>query len=114
MKNPQTRSAWLSLALILLVVSVPAHADSVSDLFGLFFQASTIANNSGLTFGEKTSLATKVIAAIADVQKGHDNAARGVLGAFINEVDAMERNGRLTPADAAALVNSAQAIRDGL
>ncbi len=68
MKSPKTRSAWLSLALILLVVSVPAH----------------------------------------------DNAARGVLGAFINEVGGMERNGRLTPADAEALVNSAQAIRDGL
>ena len=114
MKSLKTRSAWLSLALIFLAVSVPAHADTVSDLFALFFQASTIANNSGLTFGERTSLVTKVVAAIADVQKGHANAAQGSLGAFIHEVDALERRGALAPEDADALVNSAQAILNGL
>ncbi|MEK6371813.1 MAG: hypothetical protein AABO58_03880 [Acidobacteriota bacterium] len=110
MKSPQTRSAWLGLALVFLVMAIPAYADTTSDLFNLFFQTSGVAANNGFNQGERTSLVTKVIAAIASVQRGHEKTAANNLGAFINEVEAMERSGRLPSADADALINSANAI----
>jgi hypothetical protein len=106
--------AWLGLALVSLVMAIPAYADATTDLFGLFFQASSVADNNDFTNGERTSLVTKVIAAIASVERGHENTAINNLGAFVNEVEAMQRTGRLPSEDADALINSANAIIDQL
>jgi hypothetical protein len=109
MKRTRAIRACLGFAL-LMVVAVPLHADPSSDLFALFFQANGVAASSGFTQGERISLVAKVIHAERDVERGNDNAAVNNLGAFINEVEALERSGRLAPADAAALINSANAI----
>lgn len=110
MKSPQTRRAWLGLAIAFLLMAIPAYADTTSDLFNLFFQVSGVAIANDLNQGERTSLVTKVLAAIASVERDHDKTAANNLGAFIHEVEAMERSGRLTPGDADALINSADAI----
>src|SRR5438034_6194162 len=116
MFKTQSPSVWLGLALLIVFCAVPAFADSnpLPGLFNLFGQVSSTAANNGLGFGERTSLVTKIIAAIADVQRGHENAAAGVLGAFSNEVAALQRSGRLPSEDAAALIGSANAIIDQL
>lgn len=112
MFKPQSRSVWLGLALVMVFSAVPLFADPnpISDLFTLFGQVSSTAATNGLGFGERTSLVTKIIAAIADIERGHENAARGSLGAFSNEVAALERSGRLPSADAAALIAASNAI----
>src|SRR2546422_1036966 len=65
MKSPQSLRAWLSLALLFVVVAVPAYADPTSDLFALFNQANGAAASNGLNMGERVSLVTKIIASIA-------------------------------------------------
>lgn len=114
MKNFTTRGAWLGLALVLLSLAAPAFADAHSDVLALFNQTNGVAGSNGLNQGERTSLVTKLVGALLALERGNENAARGNLRAFQHEVAAMERSGRLAPADAAALTNSAQAIIDQL
>jgi hypothetical protein len=52
----------------------------------------------------------KVVEALRSVERGDANSASGQLGAFINEVNALEQSGRLAPADAQALTDAANAI----
>jgi len=109
MKRRRSR-VWLGLTLSLLVLALPVYADTASDVRALFFQASNTAAANGLTHGERISLVAKVVEALRSVERGDANSASGQLGAFINEVEALERSGRLAPADAQALTNSANAI----
>lgn len=110
MKRPRSVRAWLGLALVFLVVAVPAYADVTSDLIALFFQVDNTASNAGFTQGERNSLVVKVIGALRDAQRGDFEAVSGKLGAFLNEVEALEQSGRLSSGDAQALTDSANAI----
>ena len=110
MKSPQSRGAWLGLALLFAAFAIPANADPTSDLLALFSQTSGVAAANDFNQGERVSLETKVLAAIASVQRGHEKTATNNLNAFTNEVNALEQSGRLSPADAQALTNSANAI----
>ena len=109
MMRPPVRVCF-GLTLLLLVVALPACADTVSDVRALFFQASDVAKASGFNQGERVSLVTKVVAALRSVERGDANSASGQLGAFINEVNALEQSGRLAPEDAQALTDSATAV----
>jgi len=114
MSTSKSRGVGLCLALLLLVTAVPASADPSSDLSQLFGQVITTSFANDLTQGERTSLVTKVVGAIADLERGNERSTAGILGAFIHEVEALERSGRLPAADAEALINSASNIVDQL
>jgi N-formylglutamate amidohydrolase len=60
--------------------------------------------------GTGNSLQAKLDAAARQIERDNANAAGGQLGAFVNEVEAMARTGRLPAADAAALTTLAQRI----
>ena len=120
MKSTALRVASTLLALAFLIPSFPVLAapptpgpDAVviqSEIFALFYQTSAIADTNGFTQGERTSLVTKLIGASAAVGRGNDKTAISNLEAFINEVQALEQSGRLSPTDAAALSNQARLI----
>jgi len=114
MKSPRTRSVWLGLALVLLVLAAPAFADAQSDILALFSQTNAAANANDFTQGERVSLVTKLIGALEALERGNENAAAATLRAFTHEVAAMERSGRLPSGDADALIAAAQAIIDQL
>jgi hypothetical protein len=114
MKRPQAVRAWLGLAFLCLLVAVPASADPSSDLFALFFQTNGVAGANDFTQGERVSLVTKVLGAIESVNRGHEKTAANHLDAFVHEVNALEQSGRLSPADAQALTDAANAIIDQL
>jgi uncharacterized delta-60 repeat protein len=56
----------------------------------------------------------QTIAILTDSNSHNDAVACGQLGAFINQVNALERNRTLTPAQAAALRQSAESLRTSL
>lgn len=114
MKSSRTRNAWLGAALILLTLAVPAFADPQSDVLVLFNQTNGVAAANDFTQGERVSLVTKLIGALASLERGHEKTATNNLGAFINEVEAMERSGRIPSGDADALIAAAEAIIDQL
>jgi DNA/RNA endonuclease G (NUC1) len=63
-----------------------------------------------LSGGNANSLRAKLDGVTSQIEKGNYTPARNKLGAFINEVDAMERSGRLTAADAAMLRDLANRV----
>jgi hypothetical protein len=56
------------------------------------------------------SLEAKLSAALSDVNRGNAKAAVGSLGAFINQVNALIKNGTLTAAQGGPLIDMAEAI----
>lgn len=56
-----------------------------------------------LSRGAGTALRATLNAATQSVERGNAEAARGQIGATLNQVEALVRSGRLSPADAAAL-----------
>lgn len=120
MKSPAMRVASSLLVLAFLLSSIPAFATPPppgpgspaiqQEIYALFYQTSTVAFTAGLTQGERTSLVAKLIHAIYAVGRGNDQAAINDLGAFENELDALVRTGRLTPAEAGPLATQAGAI----
>ena len=84
----------------------------------------TIATNMGalraqveslnLDDGNKTSLKKKLEAAQEALDRGNKGAAANQLGAFINEVQAMQRSGRLDASTAASLITQAMLIIKGM
>jgi hypothetical protein len=60
--------------------------------------------------GEASSLSAHLAAAAASLERGNRMAAAGQLRAFRNEVDAMQRSGRLSMSDATALRAAAQGV----
>lgn len=120
MKSTALRVAGTLLALAFLIPSLPVLAAPPApgpgtaliqaEISALFFQTSAIAYANGFTQGERTSLVTKLIGASAAVGRGNDKTAISNLEAFINEVQALEQSGRLSPTDAAALSNQARLI----
>jgi hypothetical protein len=101
---------WLGLALLLSAVALPVCADTNSDVRALFFQASGVAAANGFNQGERVSLVAKVVQVLHSVERGDSESAANQLGAFINEVNALEQSGRLPSADAQALTGAANAI----
>ena len=81
-----------------------------AEIESLFFQTIAIADASGFTQGQRTSLVAKLVRARAAVIRGNDNAALGELAAFINEVNSLEQSGRLSATNAAVLRNQAAFI----
>lgn len=61
-----------------------------------------------LNAGEATSLLGKVDAASRQANQGKTTPAKNLLNALINEVNAMRASGRLSSADAQALIDAAQ------
>lgn len=110
MKRPRSVRAWLVLAFLLAAFAVPASADPTSDLFALFGQTTGVAFANDFTQGERVSLVTKILGAIESLERGHEKIATNHLDAFTNEVNALEQSGRLSPADAQALTDAANAI----
>ena len=67
----------------------------------------------GLNDGEQNSLGAKLQAALASIQSGNPGGPRAAgnqLGAFINEIHALQNSGRLSAQDAAALISAANNI----
>jgi PKD repeat protein len=58
--------------------------------------------------GQKNSLQAKINAAAASYQRGDTGAACNQMNAFINEVDADQKSGRLTTAEAGNLTDAAR------
>jgi hypothetical protein len=58
--------------------------------------------------GQKNSLQAKINAATASYQRGDAGAACNQMNAFINEVDADQKSGRLTTAEAGTLTDAAR------
>jgi hypothetical protein len=69
---------------------------------------------SGLNAGQKNSLLAKLNAANDSLQRGNSNAACGQMNAFVNEVDADQKAGRLTSGDAGTMTNAARQIQRSL
>jgi len=67
-----------------------------------------------LNAGQGNSLAVKLDAAEKSLAKGNTSAARGQLGAFLNEVEAMVRSGRITGAEGSTLRTPIERVRGGL
>ena len=86
-----------------IVVTVESLQDAIADLGAAVDQLP-------LTKGERNSLGAKLDAAAKSVAKGQRTAAINQLEAFINQVQALVRSGRLSTAQATALVARAERI----
>ncbi len=64
--------------------------------------------------GGANSLTSTLAAAQASVARGNQTAAINQLNAFINQVQALVRSGRLDPATGATLISEAQILTAGL
>ncbi|HEU0299095.1 MAG TPA: DNA/RNA non-specific endonuclease [Longimicrobium sp.] len=64
--------------------------------------------------GNGTSLNAKLRAAQQQLAQGNGNAALNMLGAFVNEVEAMVASGRLSAAQGAALIAAAERIAESI
>ena len=64
----------------------------------------------GIGAGNQQALLTSLRAAEAAAARGNTTAAQGQIGAFINKVQALANNGRLSPQAAAALIAKAQLL----
>jgi hypothetical protein len=69
---------------------------------------------SGVNAGQRNSLLAKLNAANDSLQRGNSNAACGQLNAFVNEVDADQKAGRLTSGDAGTMTDAARQIQRSL
>jgi len=69
---------------------------------------SDLRGSGAISAGEATSLLAKVDAATRQADQGRTTPAKNVLYALINEVNAMRASGRLSSADAQALIDAAQ------
>jgi hypothetical protein len=84
---------------------------SPSDGIGLVIgQIATLDLNNG----EKNSLSSKLSAAQRSLSSGNRQAASGQLGAVINEIQALQRSGRLDGSTAEALLAQLRAIQEGI
>jgi FIMAH domain-containing protein len=71
-------------------------------------------NGLKLNNGNKQSLMTKLRVAQALLGRGNGRAAANLLGAFINEVTALQHSRRLDAATSASLIDQAKSIISGL
>jgi hypothetical protein len=106
-----------------VIVGAPFHTVNGNARQGAAYVSATITipglisgiqNLSELNAGQQNSLIAKLQAAQAAVDRGDLNTACASLAAFVNEVNALERSGRLDQATATALVSGAQLIQASL
>jgi DNA-binding beta-propeller fold protein YncE len=64
--------------------------------------------------GVTTSLEAPLNAALAQLNRNHDTPACNQLKAFLNQVNAKQSNGQLTPQQAAELTQQAKAIQQSI
>jgi PKD repeat protein len=89
-----------------LIVQTPAQAiDAI---------AGYIQSHAGLSTGEKNSLLAKLRAASNAADRGSFGAACNQLDAFLNEVDAMTKAGRLSSSDQTILTGATRATQRSL
>ena len=67
-----------------------------------------------LTGGQANALTGKLEGALDALARGNDRAAVNKIGAFINQVDALVRSGRITAEEGNALVTAAQAALEAM
>ena len=89
-----------------VTVETPAQALSVIDAY--------VGGMASLNGGEKNGLSAKLEAAMASAARGDTNATCNQLDAFMNDLDAQTKNGKLSPADSAALSSSTWAVHRAL
>ena len=77
-------------------------------------QIATLISSGGLSAASASSLNASLGSALAALERGNENAARGELGAFVNKVNALVRSGRLAASAGADLVAAANAVSAGL
>jgi hypothetical protein len=93
-------------ASVSLTVETPAHALGTIDNY--------VQTMASLNKGEKNGLSAKLRAAEASSARGDDNATCGQVDAFMNDLTALTKNGRLSQADSAALSSSTWAVHHAL
>jgi DNA/RNA endonuclease G (NUC1)/uncharacterized protein YjdB len=74
-------------------------------------QANNLIDSFGLNNGNANSLKTKLDNALKSFEKGNTTPAVNQLSALLNEINAFEASGKLTPAQAAALRTLVERIR---
>jgi hypothetical protein len=67
-----------------------------------------VSSQSGLNAGQKNSLLAKLNAANDSAQRGNTGPACNQLNAFVNEVDADQKTGRISSGDAATMTDAAR------
>jgi hypothetical protein len=70
-------------------------------------QVNTLVSGGVLNSGNGSALTTKLSSATASLQAGNTTAAVNQLNAFVNQVNAFQKSGKLTTAQANALLNAA-------
>ena len=71
-------------------------------------------NGFNLPKGVTTSLEAPLNAALAQLNRNHDTPACNQLNAFLNQVDAKQNSGQLTPQQATDLSQQAKAIQQAI
>jgi hypothetical protein len=89
-------------------VTVLTPAAALAKIAGL------VSSQSGLNAGQKNSLLAKLRAADDSAQRGNNGAACNQLTAFVNEVDADQKTGRISSGDAASMIDAARATQRSL
>jgi DNA/RNA endonuclease G (NUC1) len=90
------------------VITAAAGLDQAAGLVNSLVSSGAISNGNG------NSLTSKIDNAAKSLAKGNTTPALNQLNALLNEIDAMEGSGRLTPADAAALRSLIVRIRTSI
>jgi hypothetical protein len=93
-------------------VSVKVTVESVAQALSLI--DGYVGSMSSLNGGEKNGLSAKLEAAMASAGRGNDNATCGQLGAVLNDLSAMTKNGKLSSNDSAALSSAVWAVHRAL
>ena len=93
-------------AAVSVIVETPAQALGTID--------NSVQTMASLNQGEKNGLSAKLRAAEASSARGDTNATCGQLDSFMNDLAALTNNGRLSPADSAALSSSTWAVHRAL
>jgi len=76
--------------------------------------ADLVSGQSGLNAAQKHSLLVKLNAAADAAERGNTGAACNQLNAFVNEVDADQKAGRISSGDATAMTNAARLTQRSL
>ena len=77
-------------------------------------QVATLSGEGALDQGQATSLLVKLDHALEHIGAGRTKTAINQLGAFINQVEALVRSGRLSESDGQTLIGAAQRVIDQL
>ncbi len=107
--DPQQRAD-----LIRFLNSIDEELVPEAAISGLIKEVQALVTGGTLNQGQGNSLTVKLEAAVASLGRGNTIAACNQLHAFINEVNAMIRSGRLTSQQGQSLIDSATNVRTAL